>query len=307
VDEQVATQRTPSAPGRHDLSRPWAARPDDVRRALGSSEHGLSDDEARRRLRRFGLNRLEHEAATPWWVLAARQFRSPLIYMLIAAAAVTVALGEHLDAALIAGVLLVNALLGYVQEHRAERSLDALRRLASSRAHVLRDGREREIDAAELVPGDIVLIEAGAKVPADGRILRQTAFEVDESLLTGESVAVAKRARAVEPDAAVADRACMVHMGTVATRGHARAVITATGRETELGRVAGAVQAIPRAETPLQQRMGRFTRQIGIVTIACAALGFALGAARGEELSELFRAMVALTVAAPSGARRSRA
>jgi cation-transporting ATPase F len=128
VDEQVATQRTPSAPGRHDLSRPWAARPDDVRRALGSSEHGLSDDEARRRLRRFGLNRLEHEAATPWWVLAARQFRSPLIYMLIAAAAVTVALGEHLDAALIAGVLLVNALLGYVQEHRAERSLDALRR-----------------------------------------------------------------------------------------------------------------------------------------------------------------------------------
>ena len=139
------------------------------------------------------------------------------------AAVVTIALGEYVDAGVIAAVLVFNAVVGFFQEYRAERSLEALRRLATTQARVMRDGRGREVDASELVPGDVVLIEAGAKVPADCRILHQTAFEADESLLTGESVPVAKTSDPVSADAQVAERRNMVFMGTVATRGRARA------------------------------------------------------------------------------------
>ena len=283
-------------------ARPWSEPPDRVVELLATQPGGLSDAEAARRLQASGANELEQEAAVSPWVIVARQFRSPLIYILMVAAVVTIALGEFVDAGVIAAVLVFNAVVGFVQEHRAERSLEALRRLARTQARVLRDGREREIDAAELVPGDVVLVEAGSKVPADGRVLHQTSFEVDESLLTGESVTVAKTSEAVDPEAPVADRRDMVYMGTVATRGHARAVVCSTGAASELGRVAGAVKSIAPSETPLQRRIGRFTRLVGIWALACSALGFVLGALHGEDLSELFRAMVALAVAAlPEG------
>ena len=280
----------------------WANGVDAALRELGSGPDGLSGGEVERRLELHGRNELEEEAAVGPAAILVRQFRSPLIYILLVAAAVTIALDEYVDAGVIAAVLVFNAVVGFFQEYRAERSLEALRRLARTQARVLRDGREREIDASELVPGDVVLIEAGAKVPADCRILHQTAFEADESLLTGESVTVAKTSDIVVVDAQVAERRNMVFMGTVATRGHARAVVSATAAATELGRVAGAVQRIAPTETPLQQRMGRFTRLVGAWALASSLLGFALGAIHGEELSELFRAMVALAVAAlPEG------
>jgi Ca2+-transporting ATPase len=167
---------------------------------------------------------------------------------------------------------------------------------------VLRDGREVDVDAGELVPGDVVLVEAGAKVPADCRILHETALEADESLLTGESTTVAKRSGPVDVEASVGDRLDMLFMGSVVTRGHARAVVSATGTATELGCVAGAVQRIVPTSTPLQLRMGRFTRLVGIWALGSAAIGFALGVADGRDLDELFRAMVALAVAAlPEG------
>ncbi len=255
-----------------------------------------------RRLEAHGRNELHEERGIRPATILLRQFRSPLIYILLAAAAVTIALDEYVDAAVIGAVLVFNAVVGFFQEYRAERSLEALRRLARTRARVMRDGREREVDASELVPGDVVLVEAGSKVPADCRVLHATALEADESLLTGESVTVAKRSDPVEAEAAVADRHNMLFMGTVATRGHARAVVSATGGATELGQVAGAVQRIAPGQTPLQQRMGRFTRLVGAWALASSVLGFALGAFHGEELSELFRAMVALAVAAlPEG------
>lgn len=270
--------------------------------ALDSDLRGLTGEEAERRLAVYGRNELREEQTVRPGTILLRQFRSPLIYILIVAAAVTIALDEYVDAAVIAAVLVFNAVVGFFQEYRAERSLEALRRLASTQAKVMRDGRERELDAKELVPGDIILVEAGAKVPADCRVVHATAFETDESLLTGESVTVAKRSEPVAEEAQVADRHDMLFMGTVATRGHARALVTATAGSTELGLVAGAVQRIAPTDTPLQRRMGRFTKLVGVWALASSLLGFALGVAQGEELSELFRAMVALAVAAlPEG------
>ena len=281
---------------------PWAQSVEEVLAGLTTAYQGLTSSEAERRLESHGANELEEERAIRPGTILLRQFRSPLIYILIVAAAVTIALDEYVDAAVIGAVLGFNAVVGFFQEYRAERSLEALRRLATTRARVLRDGREREVDARELVLGDVVLVEAGDRVPADCRIVHATALEADESLLTGESATVAKLSDLVEPDAPVADRHDMLFMGTVATRGHARAVVSATGGSTELGRVAGAVQRITPGETPLQKRMGRFTRLVGVWALASSVLGFGLGAIHGEELSELFRAMVALAVAAlPEG------
>jgi magnesium-transporting ATPase (P-type) len=282
--------------------RSWTLTNEDVLRELDSNEHGISTDDARQRLERWGPNRLEAGSGPTALSVLARQFRSPLIYLLIAAGAVTLAVGEYVDAAVIGFVLIFNASVGFFQEYRAARSLEALRRLAQARARVLRDGREREVDAEALVPGDVVLIEAGAKVPADARILHSTALEVDESLLTGESTTVAKHARRLNAETALADRHNMLFQGTTATRGHARAVVVGTGASTELGRIAGAVQALPETRTPLQERISAIARMIGIVVPAIAALGFLLGTAAGEDSGELFLAMVALAVAAiPEG------
>ncbi len=278
-------------------AEPWAAEPSRVLAGLESGPDGLSTADAEARLRAWGPNAIEEERSVRRWAILLRQFRSPLIYILIFAAAVTLALAEYMDAAVICLVLVFNAVVGFFQEDRAQRSLEALRRLAQTRARVMRGGREREIDAAELVQGDVVLVEAGAKVPADCRILHATALEADESLLTGESAMVAKGSDPAEAEAQVADRHSMLHMGTVVTRGHARGVVTATGGASELGRVAGTVRRIGALQTPLQRRMGRFTRRVGLLALASAALGFVLGALHGEDLSELFRAMVALAVA----------
>jgi magnesium-transporting ATPase (P-type) len=282
--------------------RAWSLPAEEVLAELDSGEHGLGAEEADRRLERWGPNRLEAEVGPGALAVLARQFRSPLIYLLMAAALVTLVIGEYVDAGVIGFVLAFNATVGFFQEYRAARSLEALRRLAQARARVLRDRREREIDAEGLVPGDVLLVEPGAKVPADARVLHSTALEVDESLLTGESTTVAKRSEGLEPEAPLADRANMLFQGTTATRGHARAVVVATGASTELGRIAGSVQALPETRTPLQERISGVARLIGIAVPAIAALGFVLGTAAGEDSEELFLAMVALAVAAiPEG------
>lgn len=275
----------------------WAKPSTDVLAKLHADEQGLAADVAEERLRETGPNALAAERPASAVTVLARQFRSPLIYLLMVAAAVTLAVGEEVDAAVIGVVLAFNATVGFIQELRAARSLEALRALAQARARVLRDGREREVDAATLVPGDIVLLEAGAKVPADARVLHASALEVDESMLTGESTTVAKGASAVAPDAVLGDRTSMVHMGTTVTTGHARVLVVATGAATELGRIAGSVRSIGETETPLQQRIGRFTRVIAIVVPVLAASGFVLGTATGHDRQELLLSMVALAVA----------
>jgi len=273
---------------------------------LGTREVGLSQAEAAARLEKYGPNRLPQQPPPALWKVVLRQFRSPLIYILGAAAIVSAAMGgEHLqDAGFIAGVLVLNAIIGSWQEWKAEKSSHALRKLLQIRAAVVRDGEVSEINAEEVVPGDVVWLESGNRVPADIRLLSAHGLEVDESLLTGESLPVHKDpAWTGEPETAVADRLNMAHAGSVVTRGRAKGVVVATGTSTSVGQVAQDVLGGEAGKPPLLVRMERFTNVIAIVILIAAAvigtLGFTLG---GYTPTEMFLFAVALAVSAiPEG------
>jgi Ca2+-transporting ATPase len=283
--------------------RPWhALAPDDACAALATREAGLAPDQAARRLAEHGPNRLEEAAPTTVWALLLHQFQSPLIYILLVAGAVTVLIGEYIDAAVIAAVLGLNAAIGFFQEQRAERSVRALMRLVSPRAHVVRGGREAEIESADLVPGDVVLLESGARVPADLRLFRTNNLAVDESLLTGESLPVHKSEAKVAEETAVADRTGMAHAGSVVTSGRGRGFVVATGRGTVLGSIAQSMRAAETVATPMQQRMKRFAEVVGLAVLGSASLAIVGGLLRGQSLADSFLVAVALAVAAiPEG------
>jgi calcium-translocating P-type ATPase len=285
------------------MQDPHAASAADVLGALGSSQRGLSTAEAAARLGRFGRNELPRPAPPGLAAIFLRQFKSPLMYVLVAAALVSAALGEWADAAFIFAAVLVNALIGTYQEHSAERTAEALRSLVSPRALVEREGATREVDAGEIVPGDIVLLESGAKVPADLRLVGTTNLSIDESLLTGESLPVAKdAARVLERDAALAERANMAFAGTLVRRGRARGVVVATGSSTALGQIAGSVLGKEHPNAPLVLRMERFTQLITAAVGGAALLVAAVSFARGATLTDVFVLAVALAVSAvPEG------
>jgi len=280
-----------------ESGKPWSVGAGEVEAGLDSGPDGISPAEAARRLERFGPNLLKEEEATSPLVILLRQLRNPLVYILLLATLVTIALGEWVDAIVIGAVVVLNTVVGFLQEFKAEKSLEALRRLSVTGAVVVRAGREHEVDAAELVPGDRVVIRVGDRVPADMRVVDQSTVEIDESLLTGESLAVGKDPEPVEPTAQVSDRANMLFMGSVVTRGSAEGLVTATGASSELGRIAGSVREIGITETPLQARIRRLTRLIAVAVFGICLVGFGLGSAQGESPAELFRAMVALAVA----------
>ena len=302
----TATERhEPAAPG---SGQPWADQPWHARdsqaalEALGSDRHGLSSEEAAQRLEVHGSNTLREVRPTPVWVTALRQFKSPLIFILLLAGALTFALGEYVDTAVIAAVLLLNASIGLYQERNAERSVLALMELVSPTAHVVRDGQEWEIDSAEVVPGDIVVLESGARVPADLRLLSAAALRIDESMLTGESVPASKRTDPVNEDAALGDRTCMAYAGSTTASGRARGVVVATGQQSELGRISERLESAEVPVTPLQERMDRFGWIIGAIVVVSAGLTFLLGLLLGEPPGELLLTAAALAVAAvPEG------
>jgi calcium-translocating P-type ATPase len=269
---------------------------------LGTRHDGLSRAEVEERQAAVGPNELE-EAPPPSWIgVLLHQFTSPLIYLLLVAAVVTLALGEYIDAGVIAFVLALNAVIGFTQERRAEQSVRALMQLLSPHARVVRDGHEWEIESRDLVPGDVVLLESGVRVPADVRIVHANALEVDESLLTGESLPVLKNARRVDVGIALADRRNMAFTGTIVTAGRARGYVVTTGAATALGAVAEQVRTQDVTETPLQHRMVRFAQTIAVIVGISAAVLFVLGTALGEPASEMFLAAVAMAVAAvPEG------
>ena len=282
----------PHAPGWHALDA------DEALRLLRTDpRNGLSADEVAERLAEHGPNRLEAEPPVSDLVLLGRQFASPLILILIVATVVTVLLREYADAAVIVAVLVLNAVIGFTQERRADRSVHALMSLASPHATVLRDGRRSRIDAGELVPGDIVVLEAGDRIPADLRVIDASALCADESLLTGESSPVTKTNRPVDADRLAADRTSMLHMGASVTGGRATALVVATAGATVLGGIAERVGAQERPPTPLQQRMARFANIIAVAVLASTVLAFALGVALGGAPSEMFLTAVALAVA----------
>jgi Ca2+-transporting ATPase len=287
----------------HPPEQVWHALSlDETRAALATSHAGLSPEVARQRLAEHGPNRLEETRPTPLWALLLHQFQSPLIYILLAAAAVTLAIGEYIDAGVIAAVLAINAAIGFFQEQRAEHSVRALMHLVSPRAHVVRGGRQAEIDSADLVPGDLVLLESGARVPADLRLFALNALAVDESLLTGESLPVHKSDAPVPEQTAVADRTSMAHAGSVVTTGRARGWVVTTGRSTVLGSIAQSMRTAETMATPMQQRMKRFAEVVGLAVLGSASLAIVGGLLRGQSLADMFLVAVALAVAAiPEG------
>ncbi len=270
---------------------------------LGSGPDGLTAGEAARRLVACGANSLPHAPAPTLARIFLRQFRSPLIYLLLAAAGLAAATGNIRDALFILAALLVNAVLGAVQEARADRSSRALRRLLQLRATVLRAGGLAVIAAEQLVPGDIIDLEPGVRVPADARLLAAQGLQIDESLLTGESLPVDKRADWMGPAAALAERRNLAHAGTLVVRGRARAVVTDTGQRTAVGRLALAMLEAPPGEPPLMQRLAAFSSRIGVVIVVAslgvAALGVLL---RGYAWIDMAIFAIALAVAAiPEG------
>ncbi|MGZ8821276.1 MAG: cation-transporting P-type ATPase [Aeromicrobium sp.] len=263
---------------------------------------GLTTVEAAERLERFGPNTLPHAEKAGMLLRFLRQFQHPLIYVLLGAGATTAALGEVVDACVIFGVVVINAIVGFIQESKAEAALDALQAMVRTEARVVRDGRTVVVSSDELVPGDLVRMEAGDKVPADLRLLQLAELQVDESALTGESVPVVKDEVMLPKATAVADRHNMLYSGTLVSSGTSTAIVVATGVETELGQIHRLVGAADVLATPLTKKLAEFSKVLTVAILALAAVTFAVGVARGEEAAYMFTAAVALAVGAiPEG------
>lgn len=269
---------------------------------LNSSRSGLSTSEAGSRLEHYGPNEIERKKKAPAVVLFLKQFLSPLVYILLAAAAVEFALGQYLDASVILAVLLFMATIGFIQEGRAERAMEALLEMAAPTTKVRRNGKVEEIRFSEVVPGDIVVLEAGDKVPADARLIEVANLHVNEASLTGESVAVIKHTAEIGGKISLADRTNMAYMGTVVSSGRASAVVTSTGMATEMGRIATALQEVKPEKTPLQKSIASLGHYIIIAVLGAAGILVAVGIWRGLEVIEIFGVAVAAAVAAiPEG------
>ncbi|MEO3826491.1 HAD-IC family P-type ATPase [Actinomadura sp. B10D3] len=264
-------------------------------------DQGLGSGEAAARLDRHGPNVLPAARRRRPVLRFLLQFHSPLIYVLLVSAVITALLGEHVDASVILGVVIVNAIVGFVQEARAERALAALAALTRTVATAVRDGRPARVPSDDLVPGDVVVLEAGDKIPADVRLVRVAELKVDESALTGESAPVAKAPDPVG-DAALADRRDMAYSGTFATYGTGTGIVTATGADTEIGLVHRLVGQATAVQTPLTRKLAHFSRVVTVVILGLAAVTFAVGVLRGEPAADMLTAAVALAVGAiPEG------
>ena len=266
-------------------------------------KRGLTTAEAETRRARVGPNQLAETVPPPWWRHLLEQFNQLVIWILLAATILSGVLGDWLEAGAIFAIVLLNALLGFLQERKAEEALSSLRKLSSPSARVLRDGALHNIAAQELVPGDVVELEAGDRVPADVRLISNFGLKAQEAALTGESTPVEKDAGAVLPnESTIAERINMVFMGTSAVAGKGRGVVAATGMESELGRIAGFLQSEERDPTPLQKRLEELGRVLIFACLALVALIFVLQLWRGESLANTFLLAVSLAVAAvPEG------
>jgi magnesium-transporting ATPase (P-type) len=289
---QAATEGGCEQPAWHALEV------DEVLRELGTDlDVGLTSAGAAERLQRHGRNELRPDEPKSDLAILLDQFTSPLIYILLVAGVVTIAIDEYTDAAVIAAVLVINATIGFIQERRADRSVHALMQLASPSSTVVRDGEQREVDSAELVPGDVVLLTSGTLVPADLRVARATTLAIDESLLTGESEPTTKTPAPTDADVLAADRTSMAHMGSSVVSGRGRTIVVATAVDTQLGAIAESIRSEQQPRSPLQQRMNRFANIIAVAVLTSTVLAFALGVALGGAVDEMFLTAVALAVA----------
>jgi cation-transporting ATPase F len=284
--------------------KPWhQLSVEDVVGILGVElSSGLSAEEVLRRQKEFGPNRATARRGTPAWLKFLQQFNQPLVYILLLAVGVTAFLGEWVDSSVIFGVVFINAIVGFLQEAKAEKAIEALAKMVATETTVRRDGRKLRLHSEQLVPGDVVLLQAGDRVPADLRLCQVRNLHADESALTGESLPVAKQADALALDTILADRKNLAYTGTLITSGQAEGVVWAIGDQTETGRIAGLIASAVELSTPLTKKIAHFSKLLLWVILGLAAATFAIGVARGEKPAEMFMAAVALAVGAiPEG------
>ncbi|MGH3073852.1 MAG: HAD-IC family P-type ATPase, partial [Gaiellales bacterium] len=283
---------------------PFAHAAADVVASAGSdADAGLTAAEAAERLARFGANEITGEPPPSLWAVALAQLRDPMNIMLVAVAAVSVVIGQVSTGILVALLILLNVVLGSRQELKARESIDALASMQVPQAKVVRDGSVELVPAVDVVPGDIVQVEAGDIVPADGRIIRSATLETQEAALTGESAPIGKAASAVlDADAALGDRSNMLFQNTAVTRGTGGMVVTATGMGTEMGQIATMLSSISRTRSPLQKELGSLTKVLGIIAWGAVAFIVIVGVARGEDFSDVLLLGTAMAISAiPTG------
>ena len=269
---------------------------------IKSSEEGLTTKEAEKRLKKYGKNELEKKKSFSAIKILLKQFKEPLVLILIAAIIISALVHEYIDAGVIGIILVVNAAIGFSQEYKAEKSIALLKKIATYNAKVIRDGEEHIIDAKDLVIGDVIIVEAGDKIPADCRLLSVTELNVNESMLTGESMPIKKSPGVIVKKSVLAEQKNMIFSGTIATNGKAKAIVIATGMNTELGKIAELVQSVERASTPLQLRLKKLSKKIGIIVLVIAALITFVGIAEGLEWTNILITAISLAVSAiPEG------
>lgn len=266
-------------------------------------EQGLSLAEVEKRRAIYGPNELIDRGVKPAWQILLDQFKEVMVIVLLIAAVISFLIGDVKDVVAILAIVVLNAILGFVQEYRAEQAMAALKRMSAPVVRARREGRIVEIDSPELVPGDIVLLEVGNAIPADGRLIESVNLRIQEASLTGESVPVEKSTKTLEGEQiALGDRINSIYMGTAVTYGRGTAVITNTGMQTELGRIADLIQTVESEQTPLQKRMAQLGKTLAWAALGIVGLVFVLGIIRGEDLVEMFLTAVAMAVAAvPEG------
>ncbi len=280
----------------HNLER------NEVLTEIGSRHSGLQETEARERLRQFGPNELKGRKKTLPLLVFLQQFLSPLIYVLLAAAVISFIMQHFTDAIVILVVLLLNAVIGFVQEARAEKAMEALMQMAAPQAKVERDGKVQTIPARQIVPGDIIMLETGDRVPADVRLIEVSNLKINESVLTGESMPVDKTTGLVPDNAPVAERKNLAYMGTIVTYGRAEAVAVGTGMSTEIGRIATAIQDVKPEKTPLQKSISKLSTYLVVLFLGVCGLLVVVGLLQGLEWLEVFLLAVAAAVSAiPEG------
>ncbi|MCW3978076.1 MAG: calcium-translocating P-type ATPase, SERCA-type [Candidatus Bathyarchaeota archaeon] len=274
----------------------------EVLKELTTSEKGLTSSEAEVRLRKHGKNVLEEKEKISPIRIFMEQFNSPVVWILLGALIISFIIGEKIDAIVILIILIINAVIGFFQEYNAERAIEALKQMASLKALVIRDGKEQEINSSEVVPGDILVIREGNKIPADARIIKAVQLQTQESILTGESLPIRKTSEKLLPDKAVAEQKNMLFSGTTITRGKGWAVVVRTGMSSEIGKIAKLIQETKKEQTPLQEKLAKLGGTLSVLTVLICALVFLTGLVTGANPLEIFTISVALAVAAiPEG------
>ncbi len=265
--------------------------------SLKSSEKGLTKKEAEKRLQEFGYNELKKEKKLTALTIFVSQFKNALLMLLVFAGILSLFLGEKIESIAIFGILLLNAVLGFIQEYRAEKAIEALKKISAPTAKVLRDEKEQKIPAAEIVPGDVLLLEAGDIIPADSRLIEASSLQIDEASLTGESVPSKKFIEAIQKRVSVADQENMAFMGTIVTYGKGKSIVISTGMKTEFGKIASSLQTTKETQTPLQVKFAQLAKQIGMIVAALIVIVLVSGTLQGTlSFAKMLLFALALTV-----------